>query len=516
MNQSSPSDDDHIALIHTLYSQLKLYPQPSQYTILSALYLTSSTSSECKIISLGTGTKCLPKCRLPIRGEAVHDSHAEVVARRGAIRWILEETIRERVQGSGWIERHADKYRFRKGIQIRMYVSTVPCGDASTRFLAASQDPKMAFLKDSAVMAHIEGTTARGRDNYHLFNVLRTKPGRADSPPTLSLSCSDKIASWSWLGIQGAFGAKLFEGGTYIQKIIIGEVLPSRNVDLIKIVKDDCERALGGRLEGLLPTDQGPYSLQKPVIAFTPVPFIHSRLVVGLTSTSSNESLCWHADSIPPQTLPAPPQTLLSSSSFFPDSDHFRNSPSDGTVQVLINGYKRGVSPKHRQKMQNSKFIPQVSKLSILRLYARVCKDVYGVEIPSTQSYHETKTDFHDLSDHQSANANVLSTQPVSAYHEAKILLKGPSAPFSAWWDKSTRSLVPTPSSSTGSEDVSSSRGEGKEEWTGCARLNDDADIIREERLQCRGSGYWERFNVDGELPLERCNQDVHYYDYTI
>ncbi|KAF8829356.1 hypothetical protein HHX47_DHR3000507 [Lentinula edodes] len=462
MNQSSPSDDDHIALIHTLYSQLKLYPQPSQYTILSALYLTSSTSSECKIISLGTGTKCLPKCRLPIRGEAVHDSHAEVVARRGAIRWILEETIRERVQGSGWIERHADKYRFRKGIQIRMYVSTVPCGDASTRFLAASQDPKMAFLKDSAVMAHIEGTTARGRDNYHLFNVLRTKPGRADSPPTLSLSCSDKIASWSWLGIQGAFGAKLFEGGTYIQKIIIGEVLPSRNVDLIKIVKDDCERALGGRLEGLLPTNQGPYSLQKPVIAFTPVPFIHSRLVVGLTSTSSNEY-----------------------------SDHFRNSPSNGTVQVLINGYKRGVSPKHRQKMQNSKFI--------------------------TQSYHETKTDFHDLSDHQSANANVLSTQPVSAYHEAKILLKGPSAPFSTWWDKSTRSLVPTPSSSTGSEDVSSSRGEGKEEWTGCARLNDDADIIREERLQCRGSGYWERFNVDGELlSLERCNQDVHYYDYTI
>ncbi|KAJ4483115.1 hypothetical protein C8R41DRAFT_840543 [Lentinula lateritia] len=442
MNQSSPSDDDHISLIHTLYSQLKVYPQPSQYTVLTAFYLTSSASSECKIISLGTGTKCLPKCRLPVRGEAVHDSHAEVVAHRGAIRWILEEIIRERVQGSGWIERHADTYRFRERIQIHMYVSTVPCGDASTRFLAASQDPKMAFLKDSAVMAHIEGIPARGRDNYHLFNILRTKPGRADSPPTLSLSCSDKIASWSWLGIQGAFGAKLFEGGTYIQKIIIGEVLPSRDVDLIKIVKEDCERALGGRLEGLLPTDQGPYSLHKPVIAFTPVPFIHSRLVVGLTSTSSNESLCWHADSIPPHTPPPPPQTLLSSSSFFPDSDHFRNSPSNGTVQVLINGYKRGISPKHRQKMQNSKFIPQVSKLSILRLYARVCKDVYGVEIPSTQSYHETKTDFHDFSDHQSANANVLSTQPVSAYHEAKILLKGPSAPFSAWWDESARSLV--------------------------------------------------------------------------
>lgn len=131
-------------------------------------------------------------------------------------------------------------------------------------------------------------------------------------------------------------------------------------------------------------------------------------------------ALCWHADSIPPHTPPPPPQTLLSSSSFFPDSDHFRNSPSNGTVQVLINGYKRGISPKHRQKMQNSNFMwvrcplfclveqhsiwitfdsrclirwivrscrPQVSKLSILRLYARVCKDVYGVEIPRLVIY---------------------------------------------------------------------------------------------------------------------------------
>lgn len=252
-------DDEHIASIQTLYSQLKIFPQPSQFTILAAIYLVSNTSSEHKIISLSTGTKCLPESRLTTQGEAIHDSHAEVLARRGAIRWLLEEILRERGNsGSQWVERHKDgSYRLQKTVELRMYISTVPCGDASTRFLAAFQDPDIASLKDApssspAVLPEGSGT-ARGRDNYHLFNVLRTKPGRADSPPTLSLSCSDKIASWAWLGFQGSLLAKLFNKGIYVQKLIIGEVLSTGDTSLVKDVAEDCKRALGGRLQGILP-----------------------------------------------------------------------------------------------------------------------------------------------------------------------------------------------------------------------------------------------------------------------
>ncbi|KAJ4472103.1 adenosine deaminase/editase [Lentinula aciculospora] len=362
-----PSDDTHITSIHTLYSQLKIYPQSSQYTVLSAFYLTSSTSRDCKIISIGTGTKCLPKCRLPIQGEAVHDSHAEILARRGAIRWLLEEILHYRVGGSQWIERQAGVYRFREGIHLHMYISTVPCGDASTRFLAASQDPEMASMKNSAAVSHDEGTAARGRNNYNLFNVLRTKPGRADSPPTLSLSCSDKIASWSWLGIQGAFGATFFTQGIYIRKIVIGEVLSSKDSELVEAVSGDCERALSGRLDGLLTTGKEPYSLHKPVIAFTPIPFVHSRLVVGLgtASTSSNDSLCWYAAPAPGPLLPSSfpvshtekEETAKTLLSYDNGSQNHSNSSSAGTVQVLINGYKRGVSPKHRTTLNNVKFL---------------------------------------------------------------------------------------------------------------------------------------------------------------
>lgn len=119
-------------------------------------------------------------------------------------------------------------------------------GDASTCTLASAQDPTMAALKNSSIWQPLaSGTAARGRDNYALLGVLRTKPGRADSPPTRSMSCSDKIAMWSVIGIQGALGTNMF-GAVYISDLIIGGVLSNDQASVMK----DCERAFWGRLEG--------------------------------------------------------------------------------------------------------------------------------------------------------------------------------------------------------------------------------------------------------------------------
>lgn len=112
------------------------------------------------------------------------------------------------------------------------------------RFLALGQDPEMAALKDASVFPTLDPTAAsRGRDDYSRLGALRTKPGRADSPPTECMSCSDKIALWNVLGIQGALGAILLPP-LYITSIIIGEVPEAAQKD----VKDDCERAFWGRL----------------------------------------------------------------------------------------------------------------------------------------------------------------------------------------------------------------------------------------------------------------------------
>ena len=115
------------------------------------------------------------------------------------------------------------------------------------RFLANSQDPEVARLKDSTPFeVQPPDVPWRGRNNYHCHGVLRTKPGRADSPMTASMSCSDKIAAWNVLGVQGALGSLLFMP-LYVDSIVIGEV-PEGIQD---VVLDDCRRAFWERVEDL-------------------------------------------------------------------------------------------------------------------------------------------------------------------------------------------------------------------------------------------------------------------------
>jgi tRNA-specific adenosine deaminase 1 len=115
------------------------------------------------------------------------------------------------------------------------------------QFLASVQDEGMATLKNSSAFPELGPTTAsRGRDNYARLGVLRSKPGRADSPPTSCMSCSDKIARWNVLGIQGAVGSQFLEP-LYFDSIILGEV----PLDAQGSVKEDCERAFWRRLGNL-------------------------------------------------------------------------------------------------------------------------------------------------------------------------------------------------------------------------------------------------------------------------
>ena len=110
--------------------------------------------------------------------------------------------------------------------------------------LAAAQDPEVSARMDAVVRPHLPpGTPSRGRDGYARLGALRTKPGRGDSPRVLSMSCSDRIARWSALGIQGAL-ASLVLAPVYVHAIVIGEVDGSMRAR----VRADCDRAFCERL----------------------------------------------------------------------------------------------------------------------------------------------------------------------------------------------------------------------------------------------------------------------------
>ena len=118
-------------LVHTFYDLLKFSPPQNQYTILSAFIL--NRGPDYKIISLATGTKCLPFNRLPSRGEALHDSHAEVLARRGFVRWLLEEISRSHAnegRSESWIEPSDTSpglWRLKSDTEVILYISSLPC-----------------------------------------------------------------------------------------------------------------------------------------------------------------------------------------------------------------------------------------------------------------------------------------------------------------------------------------------------------------------------------------------------
>ncbi|KAF8760944.1 Adenosine-deaminase (editase) domain [Rhizoctonia solani] len=258
------------------------------------------------------GAKCLPFNKLPKSGEALHDSHAEVLARRGAIRWLYSHLL------SGESEWVCDR-RLRRGTQVWLYISTLPCGDASTSALAINQPVEMATLKAISPMPQPErGTTARGRDNYNALGWLRTKPARADAPPTISHSCSDKIALWSLVGFQGALLYQLM-GPLFFSGLVIGDVLGQFSDSEV----DRVRRIASVRLLIVCAHCLVVHELR---IVFTRVLFPHTRSqIVAPNAVSDPESHIW----IGPST----------------------NNPD--AWETIVNGFRRGIGPK-RTKPQDS------------------------------------------------------------------------------------------------------------------------------------------------------------------
>ena len=129
----------------------------------------------------------------------VKDMHAEVLAVK-ALRIYLEDKPRD----------------YTNAVEYWLYTSAVPCGDAST----LSEDIyESGSTKNPST---IEGVV-RGRSAYGQLGLCRTKPARADAPPTHCMSCSDKLARWCCVGVQGVGLLNRIHRPVYLKGIVIGE-----------------------------------------------------------------------------------------------------------------------------------------------------------------------------------------------------------------------------------------------------------------------------------------------------
>ncbi|XP_017797212.1 PREDICTED: tRNA-specific adenosine deaminase 1 [Habropoda laboriosa] len=233
-------------------------PSEKEWTVLSGIALKKNNGS-LSLVALATGTKCLGEIdlintELYEEGCRLSDSHAEVLARRAFLRYLYGQLdlLLNGAKSDVFVIDDEKKIKLIDGISFHFFTSQTPCGDCSIflkeefsendipltkiRKYDYSNEGKVIIglnndNKEKEIIKDIYRTGAKCvkfekfQDahlpgvNYHVIGPLRTKPGRGN--PTLSLSCSDKMAKWHILGVQGSLLSILIPP-IKIETIVVG------------------------------------------------------------------------------------------------------------------------------------------------------------------------------------------------------------------------------------------------------------------------------------------------------
>ncbi|KAL5994437.1 hypothetical protein ACLOJK_024487 [Asimina triloba] len=301
----------------SLYNSLpkKGKPQGLESTVLAAFLVSSPTSQHLEVVALGTGTKCLGKSLLSPHGDVVNDSHAETIARRAFIRFLYTEIGRlnkicNRYGCDGNSQFEPDepasflscsesdascrgKYRIRAGRRLHLYITQMPCmlSDNYGLFVGGEASSSSPYSKPSGGprSGGDELTFCEPSGSSGASGMVQRKPGRGDT--TSSMSCSDKIARWNVVGVQGLFllassAAKVFskeENGiyktkkgrtlnkpVYLSSITIGR---SHSGTCHQVsMANHLERVLYDRILPVSDKLQSPFLVNKPQFWDAPVP----------------------------------------------------------------------------------------------------------------------------------------------------------------------------------------------------------------------------------------------------
>uniref|UniRef100_UPI00398F0F77 tRNA-specific adenosine deaminase 1 isoform X2 n=1 Tax=Pristiophorus japonicus TaxID=55135 RepID=UPI00398F0F77 len=101
-----------------------------------------------EVVAMGTGSKCIGQIKMSNNGDIVNDSHAEVTARRGFLRYLyyqLKQALKNKNSIFIAVKQKA-KWRLKPGISFVLFMSHTPCGDASIIPMAENENklcPKM-------------------------------------------------------------------------------------------------------------------------------------------------------------------------------------------------------------------------------------------------------------------------------------------------------------------------------------------------------------------------------------
>ncbi|KAL3841433.1 hypothetical protein ACJMK2_019583 [Sinanodonta woodiana] len=203
--------------------------------VIAGMVMTRSPDDMGILISLGSGNRCITGPQLSLEGNTVNDSHAEIITRRGFLRFLYKHLLQyDPSKPSQMFEiGPTGKLRIRDGIKFHLYISTAPCGDGA---LFSPRDTS----SNNAPLQNLNNREHNPTMTSNVQGLLRTKveggEGTIPIEPNFdgqtwdgiqrgerlrTMSCTDKICRWNVVGMQGALLNHFLEP-IYLDSLTLG------------------------------------------------------------------------------------------------------------------------------------------------------------------------------------------------------------------------------------------------------------------------------------------------------